>query len=396
MTPVPFPLPKPRSCHRHGRNVAAALAAVLALGCALPITDDVAFGAAGESPVGGTSAAVLSVLDHGGESIGVLPDLTLPQLASLLGTAPASLISEIDSVAGDGLVGSLLQELLGDPGATLGTLIADVEAGGGSGGAVEHLINSLLGPATATSGQLQGVINTLLSDLAADGQLGTLATELNVPLSVLERAGALPVSTESLAATLNTTVEGLGSLLLDAGALTTPLGGETPLVTIPVLSTVETGAPGTTEVVAVPGEKGVSLTTVYSSSSPTTAAAPTPAATVLGIRSAAPNSAFTIVSVKLGRGQILETVRVPAKGRVTVKAIGSGALASSHRTRSVPVAGVDTGVAAGTHTLTLRPGRTFSEVRSLALALTTTYTPSGGSANTKRTHVTLRHAVKRT
>jgi hypothetical protein len=233
------------------------------------------------------------------------------------------------------------------------------------------------------------VVSTILADLAADGKLGVLAEQLGVPLSVLERLVVLPVSDETLAATLGTTLEDLGSLLLDAGAITTPLTPTTPVISIPVLSS---GEAGKTEIIGTPSEHGsVTLTTVYSTTAPS--AAPAPASAVLGARSeAAVSNAFTIVSVRLNRkGQVVETVKVPHAGKVTVKGSARGTAARNGHKMSIPVAGAGATVAAGTRSITLRPGRAFKKVRAATFALTTTYVPTGGTASTKHSRTTLRH-----
>jgi hypothetical protein len=336
--------------------------------------------------VAGASAdeALLSAGAHAGPPVGLFGELSIPQLAALLNTSPNALIEQIEGATGSGLPSSLLSSVLGDPNATLKTLLEGVTAAGGDSGAVTALIDEMLAPAAGTAAGLQGLVGTILSDLAADGRLGPLAEALGVPVSVLEKAIVLPLSDEALAATLGTTVGGLGKLLLDAGAITAPLTPTAPIVSIP-------GAGGGTTVVAAPSEHGgVTLTTIYAPQAATPAAS-----SVLDAKSSQPvSNAFKIVSIKLNRkGQVVETVSVPHPGRVTVKASARGTAARNGRGkhRAVPVAGVSTSVAAGTRSIVLRPGKAFKKLHSATFALKTTYVPAGGSASTKSTRTTLRH-----
>src|SRR4029077_11426505 len=107
------------------------------------------------------------------------------------------------------------------------------------------------------------------------------------------------------------------------------------------------------------------------------------------------SNAFSILSVKVTKtGAILEKVRLPGPGRLSVAASAAKPIArrstSRHarlRTRTVKVASAAVNTHGGTLTVTLRPrGLGASRVR---VALATTYAPTGGSPRTIKRVVTI-------
>jgi hypothetical protein len=196
-----------------------------------------------------------------------------------------------------------------------------------------------------------------------------------------------PATDEALASSLDTTLSRVVEALTAAGALTNGLLPSTPVVVAPIASP----GGGTTEIIGVPSGQGVTVTTVFS---PAAAAS----SGVGGLRSQGVGNAFTIVSLKLDRaGNIVETVKLPNPGRVSIVARGKARIARrGGRSRSIAVRIPTTAasLAAGTRTITLRPRPRLGSARRLTVSLTTTYTPTGGMANVKHEAVTLTHAGK--
>ncbi|MDQ6811909.1 MAG: hypothetical protein M3Z95_08440, partial [Actinomycetota bacterium] len=220
---------------------------------------------------------------------------------------------------------------------------------------------------------------------------------LSVATSTLESAKFVPISAEGLAATLNTTVERLSTLLMGAGAITTPLTSITPLVISPLVSLLG----GTTRLVGLPnGVGGLSLVTMNSitpgtvgqarPAGPPAAASPAPAAAVT-------SGVFRVLSIRLTKGGlIVESVSVPGPGQLAVKATAParGASKASHaRTRTVASAAAN--VSGGIRTITMRPRGMSHLTKRTPVTLSTTYTPTNGSAITKRNSVMFKPAVKK-
>jgi hypothetical protein len=388
-----------RAVHRGA--CAAIVVSVMAIAYAIPVSSAPAEGppaGSGEVTVsgGGLNAnGVVTVSDQGGIAAEVLQGLTLPQLAALLKTTPAALVAQIESLPGASAVTLLLKELLANPGATLESVVNGLTAHGVNPAALKALINSLLAPVTETSSQLRSVLETALADLGLNGVLPAVAHTLSVATSTLESAKFLPGSTEGLASTLNTTVERLSSVLAGAGAITTPLISITPLV----LSQVP-GAPGsTTDLVGLPnGAGGVTLVTMNSTTPAAASPAGQPAATASPASPGAVTSGvFRVLSIRLTKGGlIVETVSVPGPGQLGVKATVQtrGASKASHaRTRTV--ASAATNVAGGIRTITLRARGLANLTKRTPVTLSTTYTPTNGSAITKRNSVIFKPAVRK-
>ena len=381
------------------RGGAAVLASAMAFGCALPVAT-----ATGENLA--VSGSALAVLDDGGNASELTGKVTLAQLASLLGIGEAELIVQIEALPGNATISVLLNGLLANPHATLQNLFDELTANGLNPSSVKQLLQSLLGPAVANPEALRGVISTLLFDLGLDGQLGSLASQLNVPVGTLEVPDLKAVSTETLAQTLHTTIADLSALLSGAGAITQPLTGSTPLVATPLVTSAGEAA----QLIGVPdGLGGITLTTVGSNpQGPAGDAGASGAAGANGVTSpagtppASVNNAFSIVSVKLTKGGlILETVRLPRAGRLTVKGSAKGRVATAARrhkkaaSKSIKIGSAATNAGAGTRTITLHPGRAIKGARSVVVSLTTTYAPTGGASSTKHTTVTFKRTAKR-
>jgi len=382
---------------RLGRSRAGAsiLASVMTLSCALPISTALA-----ESTPAGNR--MLSVPDLSGETTELTNDVTLTQLASVLKITLSELIAQLQAVPGNSAISGSLTDLAANPNATLQNVLDDMTANGLNPGLVGQALAPLLAPAVASSGGLQDVTDTLLSDLGLDGRLGSLASELNVPTSALENPNLSPVSAGSLAGTLDTTIEHVCTLLAGIGASTTPLTSISPLIAAPL--------PGTggvsTEIVAVPnGAGGITLTPISSTPSqsgpagspgqPGVSAAsaattnPATAATVI-------SNAYSIVSIKLTKsGLIDETVKVPSAGQIMIKVTAKGVVASASKrgrtkaaSKAIDVAPVTANADAGTRTFTLHPASAVKRASHIVVSVTTTYAPFGGAANTKRQSAT--------
>jgi hypothetical protein len=383
--------PSPRSRRRPSRSrCVALLASVIASCCALPAAAAVA------SPSSGS--ATLSVNDANGKAAELLHRLTIPQVAAVLKTTPAQLAAQIE--APNGSVSLELGELLINPRATLQEVLNLLAAHGISPAPVEQLVNRLLAGVSESPEQLRATVDEVLADVREDGLIPELAKELVLPPAVVEGAHLLPSTVERVAAALNSSTERLSSVLSGAGAATQPLLSTTPLVVSP-LGSLEKGSSSveraTSELLGMPnGSGGLSLTTVNSST--TTAGAPAAAAFNPPI-----SNAFSIVSIKVTKaGLILETVNLPNSGQLAINASASKKVAVKSRrgkkrtfTRKATVASVATAVSSGVHTLTLRPRGAASREPRLLVTLATTYTPTGGSPNTIRRSVTVRHAVKK-
>jgi hypothetical protein len=368
------------------RSLVVLLISSMGIGGVLPLSSSVA-----NKRSHGALAATVSVQDPGGRAVELIRRVTIPQLAALLGTTTAQLAAQIGALPGLGSQGALIQELLTNPNATLESLLNALAAQGVNTDPVKHLVNSLIGTTTEGSGQVLGSVTTLLHDLALDGQLVGVSGELAIPAGELENAPFVASTAGQLASTLNTTVDRLSTLLMGAGAITGPLMPTTPLATAQVKSGGSGG--GTTVLVGAPnGSGGVTLTTIHSTEPPGSLAS-TP-----GGSRAIINNAFWILSVKVTRdGMILEKIRTSGPGRVALSATARKrvAIKAKHGRRvtmkTLTIASAKTPVQGGVRTLTLRPIASARSARRLRVLLTTTYTPTGGSANTKRTSVTITH-----
>ncbi|TMM18016.1 MAG: hypothetical protein E6F96_07845 [Actinobacteria bacterium] len=357
----------------------ALLVAAIAIGCLLQ-----AQGAASAS----SSEATLSVSDSGGKAAELLHRLTIPQAAAALNTTPAKLMlaTEVTNATASAEVG----ELFASPTATLGEVLNLLAAHGISAEPLEHAINGLLAGAGESAEQLPGTISAALADLAKDGQIGAVASELGLPPAAVEAAHLLPSSVERVASMLDTTSEHVGSTLARAGAATRPLTASSPLAAASVERVVQGGE---TVLVGTPtGTGGVSLTTINSTSASGNAPA-----------GAGVSNAFSIVSIKVTKaGAIQETVRLPGPGRLTINASMLKRVAVKSRssrkrslTRRTTLASAATTVSGGTRTLTLRLRGASHLPKRVLVRLATTYTPTGGSANTIQRSVTVRRAAGR-
>jgi hypothetical protein len=354
----------------------------LGLGATLP------FASAGASP--DSLNATLKVEDVQERAAELLHGLTLPQLAALLNITPAQLAVEIEALPG-ATESPLLAELLANPTTTVDGLLAALAGHGVTTAAASHLIEMLLGAATATPSQLMSVVNTLLSDLGLDGQLASVSEQLGLPATALAGQQFAASSAEQSATTLDTTVERLSNLLLGAGAIHQPLAPTTPLIT----SLFRGPGRLPSMIIGVPnGAGGLTLTAVSSTASGQSAAgsnqgAP-PSAPV------APANVFTILSVRVTKsGLIVEKVKVPGPGRLAAQVTASKRAATKAKggakraVKTLTIASSARSVQAGVWTLTLRPNRTARTARRLRVVVTTTYKPTGGTSNTKRMNLTL-------
>jgi hypothetical protein len=369
------------SPRRQRRSWLVLLAAAIAVGCALPS------GAVATNPSG--AGATISVRNGGGKTAELLHRLTIPQLAAVLGTSPVQVAAATEPP--NAQVTVELSELLTNPTATLQELLNFLAAHGVSTTPLVQFINHQLAGVGESADKLSATVNQVLADLGEDGQITEVANELALPRPVVESVHLLPSSSEQVSNTLHTSSERLARALSAAGATVQPLTSSTPLVAAPVEGVVE---PRTTQLVGVlSGSGGLSLTTVSSTAANAPATAP----------GAAVSNAFTIVSIKVTkRGLILETVRLPGPGRLTVGAttLKKVAVRSSHGhkrsfTRRMAVASVAAVLSGGTHTFTLRPKGAASRARRLLVNLATTYTPAGGTPNTIQRSVIVRHAASR-
>ena len=337
---------------------------------------------AAEAP-GASASATLSVANPTGKAAELLRKLTIAQLASLLKTSPAQLRSTLEAAAG-GALGGIVGELLAKPGATVEEVVKLLGENGLSSAPVEQALAPLVAKATETAGQVQGVVSSALSDLAQSGGLAALAHELALPVGVVEAVKLVPSTAAQAAETLGTTTSHLSSALVGAGAVAAPLGGFSPVATSSVervsSASEHTETTGTTLLVGSPtGTGGVTFTTVNSTSTSPSGA----------VASAGISNAFSIVSVKVTRsGAIVETVRLPGPGLVSAVASANKALArrSAHArsrsvTRKVKVASAAASTSGGTLTLTLHP-RGVGSSKATRIAISTTYTPTGGSPRT--------------
>lgn len=381
------------------RGGAAMLASVMALGCALPVA-----AASGETPPAVSGA--LSVLDEGGKANELTSKVTLAQLASLLGISEPELIAKIEALPGNGTISVLLSGLLANPNATLQNVLDDLTANGLDPSSAEQLLQSLLEPNVSNPEALKEVVSTLLSDLGLDGQLASLESQLKVPSGTVEAPDLKSVSAETLAQTLRTTVADLSALLSGAGAITQPLTGTTPLIATPLV----TSAGEFAQLIGVPdGLGGITLTTVSSNPpAPAGASGANGSAGANGSTSAAAtppasmSNAFSIVSVKLTKGGlILETVKVPRAGRLSVKGSAKGKVASASKlhkkaaSKTIKIGSAAANAAAGTKTITLRPGRAIKGATNVVVSLTTTYAPTGGPSSTRHSTVTFKRTASK-
>jgi len=382
------------------RARASILASVMTLSCALPISAALA-----ESTPAGTGA--LSVPDPSGTATDLVNDVTLTQLASVLKITLPELITQLQAVPGDSTISALLTELAANPNATLQNVLNDMTANGLDPASVGQALESLLAPGVASSGGLQGVTETLLSDLGLDGQLASLASELNVPTSALENPNLSPISAGSLAGALDTSIEHVSTLLEGVGASTQPLTSITPLIAAPL-----SGIGGVaTEIVGIPnGAGGITLTPVSSTLGPSgpagAAGQPGTDAASVATTPTAPatlvSNAYSIISIKLAKsGLIVETVKLPSAGKLMIKVTAKGIVASASKrgrtktaNKAIKVAPVTANTGAGTRAFTLRPASAVKRARHIVVSVTTTYVPSGGAANTKRKSVTFAGAAQ--
>ena len=328
-----------------GTLVVCALAALPTTyaGATAPATANVSAEASASAP----ESPVPSVLNPSGTASELLGKLTIPQLASLLNVTPEQLTSVIEQQA----------------------------------------MAPLVGAATETAAQLRGVVGSALSAIGEDGPIAELAQELGLPRAAVEGAQFTSSTAEDAAGMLGTSVGGLNSALTRAGAIASRIAPASRVVVAPVERTMSTG---TTLIVGTPtGSGGVTLTTVNS----------TPSSVAAGFKSSSPASvsnAFSILSVRVTKaGSILETVRLPGPGRLSVAASAAKPIArrssSRHarlRTRTVKVASAAMNTSGGTLTVTLRP-RGVSSASRLRVTLATTYAPTGGSPRTLKRVVTM-------
>jgi hypothetical protein len=328
-----------------GTLVVCALAAVpkAPAGAAAPATANVSAEASASAP----EAPVPSVLNPSGTASELLGKLTIPQLASLLNVTPEQLTASIERQA----------------------------------------IAPLVGAATETAAQLRGVVGSALTDIGDDGGIAQLAQELGLPRAAVEAAQFTSATAEGAAGMLGTSVEGLDTALTRAGAIASRTAPASRVAVAPVGRTASTG---TTLIVGTPtGSGGVTLTTVNS----------TPSSVAAGFKSSSParvSNAFSILSVRVTKtGAILETVRLPGPGRVSVVASAAKPSASRStsrharlRTRTVKVAFAAKKTSGGTLTITLRP-RGVSSASRVRVTLATTYAPTGGSPRTLKRVVTI-------
>jgi hypothetical protein len=372
------------SCARHVRNGrwrwhAACVMAVVSLAGALP------------SPAGAAepaAEAALSLQTTDGSAVEVLNRLTIPQLAAVLHTSTPQLTALIEA-SGAGL-GTRLSALLANPGTTLREVSELLSANGVSTAALQQALDQLLALVATSPQHLAAIIDEVLADLRANGQIAALSRELVLPPAVIESVHLLAGSAEQAAAAADTTIDRLGALLTGAGALAQPLTSSVPLVFAPVVGLERES---TTTLFGTPNERGgVSMTTVSS----------TPGSSVLGsFASRPPSNAFSIQSIRITRrGTILETVRLPGPGRVAITASGpkasrarSGGTRHRSSVRRGTVAKVAANVSGGIRTLTIRP-RGVARKKS-AIALRTTYTPTGGAPKTLKRVLSYRRASGR-
>jgi hypothetical protein len=361
----------------------------MALGCAIPVSS-----AAGESQQAGNGE--VTVRDQGGLAVELLPGLTLAQLATLLNTTPAELIAQIEALPGNAEVAGLLNELLANPNAKLEDVINALVAHGLNPAAVWQLINSQLGPALESSERVLGVVDTSIDDLGIDGALPAIASQLTLATGTLLNPHFVPSTIEQVANSLGTTIERLSGPLISAGALTQPLTQSTPVVASPVEASVATR---TTRLLGLPnGAGGVTLTTV-SSTGKAGPAGPTGSSAA---RTSISN-AFSILSIKVTRsGLIVETVRLPGPGRLAITATARKKIATKVRRgrsktviKTASVASIAANTAGGIRTVTLHPRGLANAAKPIQVRLATTYTPTGGSANTKQSSVTLKNVAQK-
>jgi hypothetical protein len=351
----------------------ALLGAIVAVGAAMPAGTALAEGA-GTRPI-------LSVRGSG-HAVALLPRLTFAQLAAILQTSPAGLAAQIQAETGSAGIGLCVSGLVTNPVANVGELNTCLIAGGLEPAAAEALVEHLLAPLGSNGEGLRQLIATILEDLKGTGELEAVAVELGVPAGELATLSLTPSTVEGAAGALGAGVQELAEALKSAGAIASPIGPAAQVVTAPVA-----GAEGrAVELLGTLGSGGPSLTTIYNST-----ATPT---TVVGNSSASVDNAFTIVSIKLNRaGSIVETVRVPRAGRLSISANGTATIARrSGRPRHVgvrvsPRAGA---IAAGRHSFTLRARPGLAHARRSTLSLVTSFKPTGGTAYTKHKTVTFR------
>jgi hypothetical protein len=332
---------------------AAALAAAIALGVAPAACAAAADGQA-------LASGSLTVRDQSGQAAELLDDVTLPQLASVLSTSPATLSAQLN----DGEADVQLNEIV------------------------------------SNSSQLQSVVETLLADVQADGQIGELASELDVPVSILEAPALAPLDGGELAGTLGTTTDELSSTLAGSGAIAKPLTQTTPLVAAPVLD--DAGGLETELVGAPTGEGGVTLVTV---GSPGPAGPAGPAGAGPAAAAASPvaltSNAFSIVSIERSKsGLITERVKLPGTGRLVIKGTAKETVARSAKkgrrrttSRTIELAPLATTIAGGTWNIALYPQ--INPANRIVLSLTTTFKPASVAANAKHSAVTLKAIAKK-
>lgn len=371
-----------RSRHMSRRHVTAGiLASVLTLGSAVPAASALATGSTSES-------GLLSNLDQGGRSAELLQKLTLAQLATLLGTTPTGLASQLGTLLGNGELPNILSGLTADPTATVQDVINLLTGTGMTTGQSEQLLSSLLTPTVGTSAELQSTITTILGDLASNGDLATLAAQLGVPATTLEELHLSPTTNKALAETLGTSADTVSTLLTGAAASTRATTPSAALVTAPVLGAAERG---TTDIVGTPsGQGGVTLTTVNSTTPGQTA----PSGSTAG-------SGFSIASIRITKaGLIVETVKLPQAGRVSVAATAKANVADkSHAkrvSRAVSVIPIHATLASGTRSITLHPRTRLKGSNRFTVSVTTSYVPTGGSPTTKRSSISLARPTSKT
>src|SRR5947209_397733 len=252
-------------------------------------------------------------------------------------------------------------------------------------------IAQLLSLLNAAPEQLSSEISSALSDIVKDGGIAQLAHELALPPAAVEGAQFTSRTIEEVAGILGTSVGGLNSALPGAGAISSPLALASRVAAAPI---ERAGASGATLIVGTPtGAGGITLTVV--NSTPSSA----PGSSAAGFKANSPASvsnAFSILSVKVTkRGAILERVRLPGPGRLSVAASAPKHLARRSRnrharlrTRTVKVASAAVSTHGGTLTITLHP-RGLSRASRVRVTLATTYVPTGGSPRTLKRAVTI-------
>ena len=98
----------------------------------------------------------------------------------------------------------------------------------------------------------------------------------------------------------------------------------------------------------------------------------------------------------------METVKLPGPGRLAIKATAKKKIAVKARrgrtktiTKTASVASIAANAAGGIRTVTLHPTGLANVAKPIVVKLATTYTPSGGSPNTKQSSVALKNVAQK-